>query len=114
MESIYNEKKRTYDNTVNNLDLEKNKLDEEVTQMFAEYKHHESKFHVQNIQADIQESFQKRINNEAKYLNQSDKRFSPEFKSYTDFFQTKLRQQENVLRDMKDHQRHIKENAHHY
>jgi len=47
-------------------------------------------------------------------LNQADKRFSPEFKSYTDFFQTKLRQQDNVLKDMKDHQRHIKENAHHY
>lgn len=92
MEGIYNEKKKTYDNTVSNLDQEKNRLEEDTTQLFGEYKNHETKFHMQNIQADIQEAFQKRINNEAKYLNQSEKRFSPEFKSYTDFFQTKLRQ----------------------
>jgi len=114
LEQHYNEKKKTYDNTVSNLDLEKNRLEEDVTQLFSDYKNHESKFHMQNIQEDIQEAFQKRINNESKFLNQPDKRFSPEFKSYTDFFQTKLRQQENVLRDMKDHQRHIKDNAHHY
>ena len=77
---------------MNNLDLEKNRLDEEVTVLFSEYKNHETKFHSQNIQSDIQEAFQKRINNEAKNLNQPDKRFSPEFKSQTDFFQTKLRQ----------------------
>lgn len=114
LEQHYNEKKKTYDNTVSNLDIEKNRLEEDVTHLFSDYKNHESKFHMQNIQEDIQEAFQKRINNEAKFLNTNDKRFSPEFKSYTDFFQTKLRQQENVLRDMKDHQRHIKDNAHHY
>jgi intraflagellar transport protein 81 len=57
LEMVYNEKKKTYDSTVNNLDQEKNRLDEEVTVLFSDYKNHESKFHMQNIQSDIQEAF---------------------------------------------------------
>jgi len=47
-----------------------------------EYKESESKFHSNNIQADIFEAFQKRLSNEAKHLANPDKRLSPEFKSY--------------------------------
>ena len=37
MEAIYNEKKKQYDNVVQNLDQEKNKLEEEVKTLFDEY-----------------------------------------------------------------------------
>ena len=48
-EAIYNEKKKQYENVVQNLDQEKNKLEEEVKTLFEEYKQEETKFHFNNI-----------------------------------------------------------------
>lgn len=56
----------------------------------TEYKESESKFHQNNIQADIYEAFQKRLSNEAKHLADPSKRLSPEFKSYQEFFNAKV------------------------
>jgi hypothetical protein len=47
-------------------------------------------------------------------LNTPDKRLTPEFKSYSEFFNAKLRQQENIVKDLKNHQRHIKDNSENY
>ena len=38
IEAVYNEKKKQYDSTVQNLDTEKNKLEEDVKVLFDEYK----------------------------------------------------------------------------
>ena len=91
MEAIYNDKKKHYDNIVMNLDQEKNKLEEEVKTLFEDYKSEETKYHHNNIQNEIYDAFLKRIGNEAKFLTQSDKRLSTEFKSYSDFFNAKVR-----------------------
>lgn len=90
MEAIYNEKKKQYDAVVQNLDQEKNKLEEEVKTLFEEYKQEETRFHHNNIQNEIYDAFLKRIGNEAKFLNTPDKRLSNEFKSYSDFFNAKV------------------------
>lgn len=82
--------------------------------MFDDYKQEETKYHWQNIQSEIYDAFLKRISNEAKYINAPDKRFSNEFKSYSDFFNAKLRQQENLMKDLKNHQKHIKDNSENY
>lgn len=74
-----------------NLDQEKNKLEEEVKTLFEEYKQEETRFHHNNIQNEIYDAFLKRIGNEAKFLNAPDKRLSNEFKSYSDFFNAKVR-----------------------
>lgn len=47
-------------------------------------------------------------------MNTPDKRLSNEFKSYQDFFNAKMRQQENIIKDLKNHQRHIKDNSENY
>jgi len=57
-------------------------LEEEVKQLFEEYKGEETKFHSHNIQSEIYDAFLKRISNEAKFISQADKRLSNEFKSY--------------------------------
>jgi hypothetical protein len=49
---------------------------------FKEYHESESRFHSNNIQADIFEAFQQRLMHEAHFISNPDKRLSPEFKSY--------------------------------
>lgn len=110
----YEEKKKEYDAIVGNLESEKERLTSDMGNMFFEYKESESKFHANNVQADIYETFQKRIANEAKFLSNPDKRLSAEFKSYQEFFNAKLRQQENIMKDLRAHQRHIKDNTENY
>jgi hypothetical protein len=89
-------------------------LEEEVKQLFEDYKNEETRYHSNNIQNEIYDAFLKRIANEAKFLNTPDKRLSNEFKSYSEFFNAKLRQQENIVKDLKNHQRHIKDNSENY
>jgi len=111
LEGMYNQKKKEYENIANNLDQGKTRLEEEVKTLFEEYRQEETRFHWNNIQSEIYDAFLKRIQNEAKYLNQADKRLSNEFKSYSDFFNAKLRQQENIIKDLKQHQKMIKDNT---
>jgi len=82
IEVEYNDRKRNYDSVQSNLDQEKERLDKDMGHNLTEYKDSESKFHQNNIQADIYEAFQKRLSNEAKHLADPSKRLSPEFKSY--------------------------------
>lgn len=65
-------------------------MQEEMGSVFSEYKEAESKFHSNNIQADILETFQRRIQNEAKFQANGEDRLAPEYKSYAEFFQVKV------------------------
>jgi hypothetical protein len=62
-----------------------------VKQTFNDYRDDERKYHFNNIQTEIYDAFLKRIGNEAKFINQPDKKLTNEFKSYQDFFNAKLR-----------------------
>lgn len=103
-----------YDNVVNKLDQEKERMDSDIKTVFNDYKNDERRFHFNNIQTEIYEVYLKRINNEAKFLNQPEKRLTNEFKSYSEFFTAKLRQQETIIKDLKSHQKHIKDNSENY
>jgi len=114
IEAVYLEKKKQYDNIVLNLDQEKGKLEQDVSTVYNDYKEDESKYHHNNIQTEIYNAFLARISNESKFLTQPDKRLTNEFKSYSEFFSAKLRQQENIVKDLKAHQKHIKDNSENY
>ena len=87
METDYNEQKKRYDQIVGQLEMEKERIQEEMGTMFTEYKDAESKFHSNNVQADIFETFQRRIQNEAKFVSGGDdQRLADEYKSYHEFF----------------------------
>lgn len=90
LEVIYNDKKRGYDNIVMNLDQDKSKIETDAGTQFEEYRTEETKYHWHNIQNEVYDAFLKRIQNEAKYISQPDKKLSQEFKSYTDFFNAKV------------------------
>jgi len=111
---VHTEKKKAYDNVVMSLDQEKGRMEGDAKQVFNDYVEDERKFHQNNIQTEIYDAFLKRIGNEAKFLNQPDKRLTNEFKSYSEFFNAKLRQQENIVKDLKAHQKHIKDNSENY
>lgn len=114
IERVHTEKKRAYDNVVMNLDQEKEKMDQEIKGAFTDYLEDERKYHQNNIQTEIYDAFLKRIGNEAKFLSQPEKRLTNEFKSYSEYFNAKLRQQENIVKDLKAHQKHIKDNSENY
>lgn len=92
VEQVHGEKKKAYDSVVMQLDQEKGKMDSDVKTVFNDYVEDERKYHQNNIQTEIYDAFLKRIGNEAKFLNQPDKRLTSEFKSYSEFFSAKLRQ----------------------
>lgn len=92
IEAIHGEKKKQYDNVVDKLDNEKDRMDSELKQVYNDYKDDERKYHYNNIQTEIYDAFLKRIGNEAKFINQPEKRLTNEFKSYSNFFNAKLNQ----------------------
>lgn len=47
-------------------------------------------------------------------MSNPDKRLQPEFKSYLEFFNAKLNQQQKIIEDLRNHQRLIKENTEYY
>ena len=114
IEEQYNEKKKDYDAIVNTMDTEKEQITKDMGSMFQEYKESESKFHSNNVQADIFETFQKRIQREAQYISNPDKRLMPDFKTFHDYFKYKQDQQETVMTDLRQTQRHIKDNSENY
>ena len=114
IEGIHSEKKKVYDNVVMNLDQEKERIEGDVQQVFNDYRDDERKYHSNNIQGEIFDAFMKRIANEASFMNNPEKRLTNEFKSYSDFFTAKLKQQENIVKDLKAHQKHIKDNLENY
>ena len=91
IENVHTDKKRAYDQVAGTLDAEKEKLDSDIKQGFNDYVEDERKYHWNNIQVEIYEAFQKRIKNEQSFVTQPDKRLTNEFKSYSEFFNAKLR-----------------------
>ena len=49
IEAVHNEKKKSYDNVVMNLDQEKEKLDGDVKTSFNDYRKDEKTYHYNNI-----------------------------------------------------------------
>lgn len=47
-------------------------------------------------------------------MTNPEKKLYPEFKTFQEYFNVKLRQQENIMKDLRAHQRHIKDNTENY
>ena len=114
IEEDYNNKKRDYDAIVNQMEMEKEQISKDMGSMFQEYKESESKFHSNNVQADIFETFQNRIKKEAQFISNPDKRLMPDVKTFHEYFKIKQEQQEAVMRELREQQRHIKDNSENY
>jgi len=99
---------------VERMELEKEQITKDMGSQFQEYKESESKFHSNNVQADIFETFQKRIQLEAQYISNPDKRLMADVKTFHEYFKIKQQQQETVMRDLRETQRHIKDNSENY
>jgi len=57
IEEEYAAKKKDYDAVVDKMEIEKDQITKEMGSQFQEYKESESKFHSNNVQADIFETF---------------------------------------------------------
>lgn len=114
IEEEYNSKKKDYDAVVNQMETEKQEIAKDMGSMFQEYKESESKFHSNNVQADIFETFQNRIKKEAQFISNPDKRLMPDVKTFHEYFKIKQEQQEAVMRELREQQRHIKDNSENY
>lgn len=114
IEEEYAGKKKDYDAVVDKMEIEKDQITKEMGSQFQEYKESESKFHSNNVQADIFETFQKRIQREAQYISNPDKRLMPDVKTFHEYFKIKQEQQETVMRELRETQRHIKDNSENY
>lgn len=110
MEVKYSEKKKAYDNTVMNLESEKTKLNEDIDKAWGEYKAEETKFHYMNIQTKIYEAIQKKLNEENQFLKNPNARLSEDLKSYNELYIHKIKNQEQIIVDLRKHQRYVKEN----
>ena len=57
IEEEYAGKKKDYDAVVDKMEIEKDQITKEMGSQFQEYKESEPKFHSNNVQADIFETF---------------------------------------------------------
>ena len=87
-----------------------NKLDEDTNKLWKEYKEEESKYHSLNIQTRIYDALKKTIQTESQYLKSSDARLSQDFKSLSEMYSAKLEHEDEMIKDLKKHQRYVKEN----
>lgn len=110
-EEVYLVQKKEYDTAVTHMETEKDTIVKDMGQSFQEYKESESKFHQNNVQSDIFETFQRRIQRESQYMTKPESRLLPEVKTFQEYFNIKLKQQEDIMKVLREHQRDIKDNA---
>ena len=91
-EEVYVVQKKEYDTAVNQMESEKDTIVKDMGQSFQEYKESESKFHQNNVQSDIFETFQRRIQREAQYISKPEARLLPEVKTFQEYFNIKRKQ----------------------
>lgn len=61
VEAEHSEQKKVYDSVQSGVESEKERMDKDIGEHYNEYKESETKFHANNIQADIMEAFQQRV-----------------------------------------------------
>lgn len=109
-EGDYMKAKKAYENTLMSFESDKNKLKEDTDKLWTDYKDHETKFHSLNIQRKIYDALKKTLKMETQFQKNPDARFSDDFKSLSELYSAKLDQQDEQIRDMKKHQKYVKDN----
>lgn len=91
-------------------EADKKNLEEETLKIWKEYKEEETKYHSLNIQSRIYDALKKTIHMETQFLKNPSARFSDDFKSLSELYSAKLEQEDESIRDLKKHQRYVKDN----
>lgn len=109
-EGDYLKYKKSYENTLMSFEADKKNLEEETNKLWNEYKEEETKYHSLNIQSRIYDALKKTIHMETQFLKNPEARFSDDFKSLSEMYSAKLEQQDEMVKDLKKHQRYVKDN----
>lgn len=109
-EGDYLKYKKSYENTLMSFEADKKNLEEEANKLWNEYKEEETKYHSLNIQSQIYDALKKTISQESQFLKNPEARLHDDFKSYSEMYALKLEQQEEMIKDLKKHQRYVKDN----
>lgn len=91
-------------------EADKKNLEEDTLKIWKEYKEEETKYHSLNIQSRIYDALKKTIHMETQFLKNPSARFSDDFKSLSELYSAKLEQEDESIRDLKKHQRYVKDN----
>mmetsp|Transcript_45252 Transcript_45252/g.74986 ORF Transcript_45252/g.74986 Transcript_45252/m.74986 type:complete len:691 (-) Transcript_45252:135-2207(-) len=111
VESEYLEKKAVFDNTKAGLDSEISKMQAELDSAQKEKAHEESNCHYYESLASIERVKVNRVEDEKQ--GRSIKRHMPDgsvVRSYKDLYEAKIKDQDRLTKELKERQKHIKEN----
>jgi len=109
IEAEYNEKKAGFDNVVMAVEGEKSRLETEVKEIEQVCVAEESRYHELQAQLHITDAQLARVMSEVKHLT-GETRLNNQFRSHTDWYNWKLGQQEQLSKDLRQHQTDIREN----
>ena len=109
-EGDYLKHKKGYENTLMSFEADKKNLEEDTNKLWEEYKEEETKYHSLNIQSTIHSVLKKSVQMETQFQKNPDARFSDDFKSVSEMYSAKLEQEDETIRDLKKHQRYVKDN----
>jgi intraflagellar transport protein 81 len=110
-QTVYNQKKQGYDKAVYDVQNQYNKTKEEFSKLEAGMKNTQNKYHQLNINTKITDDLLKKYEMENLYLNKQDKRMNEHFKSYTEYYRAIMSQQEELMKDLKERQRTMKDHV---
>jgi predicted phage tail protein len=85
-------------------------LKEETDRMWLDYKEEETKYHSLNIVTKIFDALKNTISMETQFLETPDARFSDSFKSVSEMYSAKLELEDEIIKELKAHQRYIEDN----
>ena len=109
-EGDYLKYKKSYENTMMSFEADAKNLEEETDGIWHDYKEEETRYHSLNIQTKIFEALKNTISMETQFLKTPDARFSDDFKSVSEMYSAKLEQEDEMIKDLKKHQRYVKDN----
>ena len=108
-EQAYQEKKARYDSVSVGLATERSMLEQECDELQDECLREESRYHYLNSMNGITAANLEKVQLEEKWQAGNGK-LLPEFKGFTDLYQNKIAQQENLSKALRKQQKRIKEN----
>ncbi|XP_038049933.1 intraflagellar transport protein 81 homolog [Patiria miniata] len=107
LETVYNEKKSSYDQLAAGLESNRSKLEQEVRAYREECSQEESRYHYLNCMRRIIAMQQQRVSDEMKAYTSSDP--AEKKKAFRDQYTRKIQEQENLGKSLRDKQKSIKE-----
>lgn len=109
-EGDYLKYKKSYENTLMSFEADKKNLEEDTIKIWNDYKEEETRYHSLNIQSRIYDALKNMISMETQFLKTPDARYSDDFKSVSEMYVAKLEQEDEMVKDLKKHQRYVKDN----